>query len=162
MLSFKPKQQKIKIPVSLSSISTMQNFDNHKSLFYEGSFIEYPGYRNSRMLRNPNHNYVCFVHDSAYMVVKHYGSTCHILDFSGTSRDVDVLLNATKTLSYRHGCNELTVWCAKNDYHVSDMNDFFPNPTAGSSVILLATKITATDDLIFDRCHFQMYSEEIY
>lgn len=131
---------------------------------YVGCFCEDTTYRNMRWLKHPDTHYITLTHGGGHIVIKPYGANCHILDLAGPSTSVRVLLDAAKTLAYRHRWQEVTIWNATNELHHDDIVDsgFTPGATCGTSVVLLAVQINATEPLKLQRCHLQMGSEEIY
>lgn len=132
---------------------------------YAGSFKEDAAYRNLRWLRHPDTCYtVLSSNESSWLVLKTYGGNCHVLDLAGEPHAARELLEAAKTLAYRHRWQELTIWCAANDPHRDDVEacGFAPGATCNSSVVMLAVEINARGPLTLPKTHFQMGSEEIY
>lgn len=130
-------------------------------------FIENATYRDKRWSQHPDNHYIVLSKLDAYIVLKPYGSACHILDMGGNCNyDVMNLIKTAQTLAWQHNWKEMTVWCADNDVYRYDLmlNDFGDeNVEFGSSVELLAVRIKATKDLTFKgSVHFSMCSEEIY
>lgn len=161
--SYTPKKEDS--PVSLKYTYTIDSFDTWEPIReLPGSFVETDRYRNVRWLDHPDCHYVCLSHGRSYIVMKPYGSACHVLALAGESSEVRMLLRASKTLAYRHRWDEVTIWNAASEHHHEDIVacGFSPGATKATSVVLLAVKINALDPLVLDKCHFQMGSEEIY
>lgn len=150
---------------SLYHVHPISDFKSIKNTQYNNSFIDSSLYKNSRWLNHPDCFYVCLVRDESYIVLKTYGSVCHVLDINGTHEHVRHLLRVTKTLADRHNFHEVTIWCAENDYHIEDVKSEFSFGSSGavSPVELLSVKINAKNSLKFsDTVHFNMGCEEIY
>jgi GNAT superfamily N-acetyltransferase len=130
-----------------------------------GSFGVCSDYLQSRWIKHPDNCYFCFSYEDSYIVLKPYGSVCHIVDLYGRPRGVQVLLNAAKTLCRRHRFQELNMWCADNELYRPEV--IGAGLSQGSSVVapvlLIAVGIRSTVPLtLASGCHFQMGVEESY
>jgi len=168
-------------PVSLSSVRTVNHL---REGFHDltnwhrpsngtqdpnvSGFLQTSTYMNSKWLLHPDHNYVCLFgveeDPTSHVVIKQYGSVGHILDVGGSHSGVAHLLEASKTLAYRHRWDELTIWCADNEHFHDVIVDagFTPGARYGLSVEVLAVKINATVPLQLRTVQFSMSCEEIY
>lgn len=150
---------------SLKWTHVISEFDVRKTRrSYVGSFLETDWYRDVRWLQHPDCKYICIGSGTGYIVLKPYGSACHVLDVSGETDDVKQLLETAKTLTYRHRWQELTVWCAKNEALASEIEaaGFRTGATFCKPVEALAVRINAKAPLLLGSCHLQMCIEEIY
>jgi len=129
-----------------------------------GSLIESCQYKNIRWLQHPDLHYICLKHGNAYIVLKTYANFCHIVDLNGDKNDVLFLLKASKVLGNRHGWSEINVWCAENEFFVSEIKNagFIEGANFGLPISMIAVKINASKPLVFNGCHFQMGAEEGY
>lgn len=162
--SFELKPKKF---VPLKSVKRVHDFTQFPFVQRRniGGFADTPEYRNLRWIEHPDNHYICLNIGEAYIVLKPYATACHILDIHGTYEQVRHLLDAAKTLAWRHRWQELTIWSADNDYHVADVRtcDFVDGATCGLSVELLAVKINASTPLKkFELASWHTGSEESY
>lgn len=144
-----------------SNVEIIWDFE-FQSKDYKGSFLETSCYKNNRWLNHPDYHYICLNYKNAYVVLKMYAGTCHILDINGSSEEAKHLLETTKTLANRHKCQEITMWCAYNDPHLNDVMsaEFSYGASTGTSVELLAIRINATNKLSLTQTHFSNGVEE--
>lgn len=169
MWSYRPMKESVK--ASRSQVREITNFQS--CVQRPASFSETADYRNCKWLYHPDNHYICLElrhprHNAishSYVVMKPYGDSCHILDINGNEPvHTAELLEASKSLAYRHKWHELTMWHADNESNGLEpgLHGFVPETTRGSSITLIAVNINAKNPLAFDRCHFQMGVEEIY
>ena len=155
----------VKPSVSLSDVQRVQDFTQipiHENV--AGDFSVSPHYRNRKWIEHPDNSYICLSRKSSFIVIKVYKSFCHILDIGGDNENISFLLEAAKTLVFRHRWDEITSWCASNDPRIEAFESagFREGSECGTSVELLAVRINAKEDLALDSCCFQMGVEEIY
>lgn len=150
--------------VSLGSVSRIYDFNLiPDSSCMDGDFVTSEGYRNRKWIYHPDNSYICLSKQSAFIVVKVYKDFCHILDIGGDREDVSLLVEAIKTLSFRHRWREINAWCAFNDPRLDVLSSagFKDGADCGKSVELLAVRINAKEDLSLSSCCFQMGVEEV-
>lgn len=167
MLSW--KQTPALNPTTLSQVEIVRSFVHYASPRLSKDaigFVESSEYRNLRWLKNPDNAYITLAKNDAAVVLKPYGAACHILDLYGHNYfDIAVVLNAAKTLAYRHRWKELTAWCAPNDVHRLEMigSRFQPGTEFGLPVQVLAVRINAKTELRFNgEVQFRQGVEEVY
>lgn len=158
IMSFKPNV--VDEMSSLSKVSHLRMFTEKLS----NGFVESSFYKMKRWLSHPDHHYICLSYKTAEIVIKPYGDSCHILSLDGIAEDVGNLLDVSKTLARRHGWKEINLWCASNNKIRDVVRDcgFSIGSERGSSVKLLAVKISSANKLEIPECNFQMGSEEMY
>lgn len=159
--------EKPKRLVSLADIKIISDFRGEFRRLHNnvGGFINDADYLNERWIKHPDLHYINLRYEEAFIVLKPYASACHVLDIYGSYEQVRYLLDAAKTLAWRHHWKELTIWCADNDYHVADVrnSDFTDGATCGLSVEMLAIRINASAPLKkFELSRWSMGSEECY
>lgn len=160
--SFDPKT--LSTNVSLDSCHRITDFRSIERPAYVGTFVNNVGYENYRWLENPDNCYVTLRFRNGYIVLKNYANVCHVLDVSGTFREVQHLLDVTKTLAFRHRWEEVTIWNATNEQHHDDIIScgFVSGAKFASSIQLLTVRINAKEPLNLSKTHFQMGGEEMY
>jgi len=81
---------------------------------YPGIFVDSLEFTYRRWLTHPDRAYSVLTtyDDSGFIVLKPYGTKCHVLDVRG---DVPTLLEIAKKTCKFHNWQALTMWCAFND-----------------------------------------------
>lgn len=132
--------------------------------YYPSSFMETDRYKDARWGDHPDHKYICLALNDCHVVIKPYSDVCHMLEAQGEGKHFATVLEAAKTLAYRHRWREINCWCATNDYRRDAMfaAGFTIGAQAAASINMLAVDITATHPLTMHACNFQMGCEEMY
>ncbi|MGL5257097.1 MAG: GNAT family N-acetyltransferase [Proteocatella sp.] len=128
------------------------------------AFDETELYRNTRFLNHPKLQYMMFNYKDAYIILKTYSSFCHILELNGVFENVQILLEAAKSIAKRHGLSELNIW-AGNGFKYDDILNkagFKSGAQHGLPITMIAVKINATESLVIDEYNFGMGVEEGY
>lgn len=149
---------------SLTGINFINKFDGLTTDKVCEGLNESSDYNNLRYIKHPDHQYLMYSYKNATIVLKPYGNFCHILDLSGSIKNVEYLLNAVKSLAIKHGWVEVNAWCAKNEFYKQTLlaTGFSLGAEFGLPVMLIAVKITSKVPLILGKCSFQMGIEEGY
>lgn len=150
---------------SLSNIKLISDFsDIYKSDNKKDGIIETAEYYNLRYLKHPDHQYLCYSYNNAFIVLKPYGSFCHILELSGLNEDVEYLLNALKSLAIKHGWKEVNVWCNHNEIYKEEILSagFESGAEFGLSVTFISVKIASNKTLALKDSSIHMGIEEGY
>ena len=158
------KSERIVPSVSLGSVERVVDFNQLSAIPHlDGDFITSAGYRNRKWLNHPDNLYICLSKKSSFIVAKVYKDFCHILDIGGDNENTRLLIEAIKTLSFRHRWREINVWCASNNPRLSVFKSagFTDGSDCGSSVEFLAVRINAKEDLSLNSCCFHMGIEEV-
>jgi GNAT superfamily N-acetyltransferase len=130
-----------------------------------GKFVENDSYFTRRWSEHPENNYIILSTKSSRIVLKHYSSIMHVLSMQGEETNVTFLLNAARTLAFRHKCEELNAWCADGERYKKSLEDanFLPNVSKMSNIELMCVDLqekTLEDSI--KRCIFHQGIEEIY
>jgi hypothetical protein len=149
---------------SRSRINLINNYDGLAVENVSEGFIENSDYNNLRFIRHPDHQYLIYSYIDATIVLKPYGNFCHILDLSGSIKNVEFLLNTIISLSVKHGWVEVNAWCADKEFYKKALlaNGFTLGAEFGLPVILIAVRINAKVPLVLNTCSLQMGVEEGY
>jgi GNAT superfamily N-acetyltransferase len=164
------KSFELKKPKQLTSLNEVKIITDFRGEFRlpsreVGMFVDNADYRNLRWLNHPDNHYICLGVGASYIVMKPYAYSCHILDLYGNHKEARHLLNAAKTLAWRHKWKELSIWCASNDYYSADVRacDFIDGALYADPVEMLAVKISTTRTFKkFELARWCMGSEEVY
>jgi hypothetical protein len=137
---------------------------NFKMLEPNLGFNEDDKYLNLRWIRHPDHQYLCYSYNSAFIVLKPYGNFCHIVNMSGDVDNVRTLLDGVIVLSKKHGWEEINVWCSETGKYkeVLSSTGFSKGALHGLPIQFIAVRINANTPLILDANNFQMGVEEGY
>lgn len=115
------------------------------------SFDEPLQYKNIRYLEHPKLRYMYFRHKDAFVVLKHYSSFCHIVDLQGDEESVLYLLEICKSVSRKHGFDEVNIWSSAIFKYKNALSKagFLKGAKHGLPVTLIAVSINADKDLSF-------------
>jgi hypothetical protein len=150
---------------SLSNIKLISDFsDIFKFNNIKDGITETAEYYNLRYLKHPDHQYLCYSYNNAFIVLKPYGSFCHILELSGPNEDVEYLLNVLKSLAIKHGWKEVNIWCNDDEIYKNEILSvgFESGAEFGLSVTFIAVKINSIKKLVLENSSIQMGIEEGY
>lgn len=146
------------------SKSVLNFVTDFKGLASDLGFIEEAAYLNLRWTHHPDHQYLCYSYKDAFIVLKPYSNFCHIVNISGHSDDVAVLLRGVTVLSKKHGWEEVNVWCSETGKYKDVLlsTGFSKGAVHGLPIQFIAVKINADSPLVFENNNFQMGVEEGY
>lgn len=154
--------------VPFHSVNQVDNFYDvfSASRKVEGSFFNSPRDLNHRWIKHPNNRYIIASRytprlecNDSFIVLKQYSNKMHVLDIHQRNTDDLVLLKAAHDLALRHACEQITIWCAKNDVYRSMLTQF-GFVEGNESIDMLAVNVTNNETLNFESCHWSNGSEE--
>jgi hypothetical protein len=139
------------------------NFISNFTSCSEG-FLENSNYLNQRWIYHPDHQYLNYSYNTAFVVLKPYANFCHILKISGDIDDVKFLFHLISVLSKKHGWQEVNIWCSDLCQYKNLLLElgFIKGAEFGLPIQLIAVKINATKSLNIEKVNFQMGVEEGY
>lgn len=150
---------------SISKVEIIQDFnliDLPKN--NNDGFIETQNYKNTRWLKHPDLHYISLKSKNSFIILKPYANFCHIVDMNGEKEDVLHLLKTSVVLGYRHGWEEINVWCAENEFFKNEIEaaGFEQGANFGEPISMIAVRINKSEPLVLSTCHIQMGAEEGY